>query len=257
VITPRRTRLHRAPALPALRACLTELASLHDVPAARSTVVLLPTRSAAELVRRLFEQANDRTIVLPDLLTRQQTKDLIDRVGQTSPKLVEELVPKIASVGDVQRVLRQLLRERVPVRDLATILEAMADASAVSKDPDVIVEAVRAALGRSICRAYQAESGELRVISMSPAVEDALTASLTRTERGAILAMDPARAQALASRLGEVLASEDLAQPVLLCSPMLRPHLWRLLSRALPHVAVLSHAEVPPQVRVISVTTLD
>jgi flagellar biosynthesis protein FlhA len=194
---------------------------------------------------------------LPDLLTRQQTKELIDRVGQTSPKLVEELVPKVASVGDVQRVLRQLLRERVGVRDLSTILEAMADASGVSKDPDVIVEAVRTALGRSICRAYQAETGELRVISMSPALEDALTASLTRTDRGAILAMDPARAQALASRLGEVLASEDLAQPVLLCSPMLRPHLWRLLSRALPHVAVLSHAEVPAQVRVVSVTTLD
>ena len=194
---------------------------------------------------------------LPDLLTRQQTKELIDRVGQTSPKLVEELVPKIAAVGDVQRVLRQLLRERVPVRDLSTILEAMADASAVSKDPDVIVEAVRTALGRSICRPYQTDTGELRVISMSPALEDALTASLTRTERGAILAMDPARAQSLASRLGEVLASEDLAQPVLLCSPMLRPHLWRLLSRALPHVAVLSHAEVPAQVRVVSVTTLD
>jgi len=152
---------------------------------------------------------------LPDLLTRQQTKELIDRVGQTSPKLVEELVPKIAAVGDVQRVLRQLLRERVPVRDLSTILEAMADASAVSKDPDVIVEAVRTALGRSICRPYQTDTGELRVISMSPALEDALTASLTRTERGAILAMDPARAQSLASRLGEVLASEDLAQPVL------------------------------------------
>jgi flagellar biosynthesis protein FlhA len=194
---------------------------------------------------------------LPDLLTRQQTKELIDHVGQTSPKLVEELVPKVASVGDVQRVLRQLLRERVPVRDLATILEAMADASAVSKDPDVVVEAVRTALGRSICRAYQSETGDLRVISLSPALEDALAASITRTDRGAILAVDPGRAQTLASRLGEALASEDLAQPVLLCSPMLRPHLWRLFSRALPHIAVLSHAEVPPQVRVVSVTTLD
>jgi flagellar biosynthesis protein FlhA len=133
----------------------------------------------------------------------------------------------------------------------------MADASAVSKDPDVIVEAVRTALGRSICRAYQDEKGELRVISLSPSLEDALAGSITRTDRGAILAMDPARAQSLASRLGEALAAEDLAQPVLLCSPMLRPHLWRLFSRALPHVAVLSHAEVPPQVRVVSVTTLD
>jgi flagellar biosynthesis protein FlhA len=194
---------------------------------------------------------------LPDLLTRQQTKDLIDQVGQSSPKLVEELVPKVASVGDVQRVLRQLLRERVPVRDLTTILEAMADAAAVSKDPDVIVEAVRSALGRSICRTYQDEKGELRVISLSAGLEDALAASMTRTERGALLAMDPARAQSLAERLAQILASEDLAQPVLLCSPMLRPHLWRLFSRALPHVAVLSHAEVPAQVRIVSVGSLD
>jgi flagellar biosynthesis protein FlhA len=194
---------------------------------------------------------------LPDLLTRQQTKDLIDQVGQASPKLVEELVPKVASVGDVQRVLRQLLRERVPVRDLTTILEAMADAAAVSKDPDVIVEAVRAALGRSVCRAYQDDKGDLRVIALSPALEDALAASMTRTDRGALLAIDPARAQSLAERLAHILATEDLAQPVLLCSPMLRPHLWRLFSRALPHVAVLSHAEVPPQVRIVSVGTLD
>jgi flagellar biosynthesis protein FlhA len=194
---------------------------------------------------------------LPDLLTRQQTKDMIDRVAETAPKLVEELVPKVVSVGDVQRVLKQLLRERVPVRDLMTILEALADAAAVSKDPDVHVESVRAALGRSICRAYQSENGDLGVLSLSPALEDALMASLTRTDRGTVLALDPARAQTLASRLGEALATEDLAQPVLLCSPMLRPHLWRLFSRALPHVAVLSHAEIPAQVRVVSVATLD
>jgi flagellar biosynthesis protein FlhA len=194
---------------------------------------------------------------LPDLLTRQHTKDLVDRAGDTSPKLVEELVPKVASVGDVQRVLRQLLRERVPIRDLTTILEAMADAAGVTKDPDIIVETVRAALGRSICRAYQAESGELRVLSLSPALEDALVSSLTKTDRGTVLAVDPARAQSLATRLAEALATEDLAQPVLLCSPMLRPHLWRLFSRALPHVAVLSHAEVPPQIRLVAAATLD
>jgi flagellar biosynthesis protein FlhA len=82
-------------------------------------------------------------------------------LAQTSAKLVEEIVPKVCSVGDVQRVLRQLLRERVPVRDLTTILEAMADAASVSKDPDVITEAVRSALGRSVCRAYQTRSGDL------------------------------------------------------------------------------------------------
>jgi flagellar biosynthesis protein FlhA len=194
---------------------------------------------------------------LPDLLTRQYTKDLIDRLAQTAPKLVEEIVPKVCSVGDVQRVLRQLLRERVPVRDLTTILEAIADAAAASKDPDVVTEAVRVALGRSVCRAYQSDNGDLRVIAVSPALEDALAASVTRTDRGAVLAIEPDRAQRLASRLGEVLAREDLAQPVLLCTPTLRPHLWRLFSRALPHIAVLSHSEVPPTMRVLSVATLD
>jgi flagellar biosynthesis protein FlhA len=194
---------------------------------------------------------------LPDLLTRQQTKDLVDRVAETSPKLVEELVPKLATIGDVQRVLRQLLRERVPVRDLTTILEAMADAAGASKDPDVVVETVRAALGRSICRPFQGDNGELRVIALSPSLEDALASSLTRTDRGAVLALDPTRAQTLAGRLAEVLAAGDLAQPVLLCSPTLRPHVWRLFSRALPHIAVLSHSEVPPTVRVVSVATLD
>ena len=97
---------------------------------------------------------------------------MVDRVAQTSPKLVEELVPKIVSIGDIQRVLRQLLRERVPVRDLTTILEAIADAATATKDPDLMVEAVRAALGRAICRVHQSDKGELPAISFAPALEE-------------------------------------------------------------------------------------
>ncbi len=192
---------------------------------------------------------------LPDLLTRQQTKDLIDRVGQTSPKLIEELIPKLVGVGEVQRVMRQLLRERVPVKDLTSILEAIADAATASKDIDVITEAVRTALGRTICRSYQSEGGDLPVIALSTPLEEELVGSLTRTDRGTVMAVDPAKAQGLASRLAEILAAE-VAQPVLLCTPALRPHLWRLFARALPHVAVLSHSELPPQVRVVSVASL-
>ena len=192
---------------------------------------------------------------LPDLLTRQQTKDLIDKVGQSSPKLIEELIPKLVSVGDVQRVLRQLLRERVPVKDLTTILEAIADAATASKDPDVLTEAVRSALGRTICRTYQSDAGDLPVIALSTPLEEELVGSLTRTDRGTVMAVDPSKAQTLASRLAEILAAE-VAQPVLLCTPALRPHLWRLFARALPHVAVLSHSELPPQVRVVSVASL-
>ncbi|HEX7797377.1 MAG TPA: flagellar biosynthesis protein FlhA [Vicinamibacterales bacterium] len=193
---------------------------------------------------------------LPDLLSRQQTKELLDRLAQTSPKLVEELVPKIVSVGEIQRVLRQLLRERVPVRDLVTILESIADAAGTSKDPDAITEAVRAAMGRTICRQYQTERNELPAISFAPALEAKLMSSIVRTDQGPVLALEPAQAQQLASRIADALAGA-LAQPVLLCTPALRPHLWRLFARVLPHIGVLSHSEVPPQLRVATVAVLD
>ncbi|OFW46034.1 MAG: flagellar biosynthesis protein FlhA [Acidobacteria bacterium RIFCSPLOWO2_12_FULL_67_14b] len=193
---------------------------------------------------------------LPDLLTRQQTKELVDRVAQTSPKLVEELVPKLASIGEIQKVLRQLLRERVPIRDLTSILEAISDALPATKDPDAVSEAVRASIGRAICRPYQTEKGDLPTISMSPALEERLVSSIVRTEQGSMLALDPAHAQRLASRVAEIIGAA-VAQPVLLCTPTLRPHVWRLFARVLPHLGVLSHNEIPPQIRVASIATLD
>ena len=193
---------------------------------------------------------------LPDLLSRQLTKELVDRVGQTSPRLVEELVPKLVSIGEIQRVLRQLLRERVPIRDLTTILEAIADAAGASKDPDVVTEAVRAAMGRAICRPFQNDRGELPAISLAPALESQLVAALVRTEHGAVLAIDPAHAQRLASRVADALTGA-VAQPVLLCTPTLRLHLWRLFTRVLPHLGVLSHNEVPPHLQIASVAVLD
>ena len=195
-------------------------------------------------------------IYLPDLLGRQQTKELIDRVGQAAPKLVEELVPKVVSVGDVQRVLRQLLRERVPIRDLATILEAIADSATITKDTDAIVEGVRAALGRSICRVHQSDKGDLPAISFAPSLEERLIQAIVRTEQGAVLAIDPNEAQNLAGRIARAIESA-VAQPVLLCTPALRPHLWRLFSRVLPQVGVLSHNEIPPHVRVTPVAVLE
>jgi flagellar biosynthesis protein FlhA len=193
---------------------------------------------------------------LPDLLGRQQTKELVDRVAQTSPKLVEELVPKIVSIGEIQRVLRQLLRERVPIRDLTTILESVADAATATKDPDLIVETVRAALGRAICRVHQSDKGELPAISFAPALEERLLQAVVRTDHGAVLAIDPQEAQGIATRIARAIETA-VAQPVLLCTPGLRPHLWRLFSRVLPQIGVLSHNEVPPHVRVTPIAVLD
>ena len=193
---------------------------------------------------------------LPDLLTRQHVKEMVDHIGQTAPKLVEELVPKLVGIGEVQRVLRQLLRERVPVRDLMTILEAIADAAVNIKDTDAIAEFVRKSLGRSICRPFQNEEGELPAVTLAPELEQRLLSAVTRTDEGTVLALEPPAAQDLATRVSRSLQAK-LAQPVLLCHATLRPHLWRLLSRVLPHLAVLSHDEVPPHVRITPTSVLD
>ena len=129
------------------------------------------------------------------------------------------------------------------------ILEAIADAAMVTKDPDAITEAVRGSIGRAICRAYQTEKGELPVIGVAPVLEERLLASLVRTDQGAVLALDPQQAQNIASRIARAL-EQAVTQPVLLCSPALRPHLWRLFARLLPHLGVLSHSEVPAHVPV-------
>jgi flagellar biosynthesis protein FlhA len=193
---------------------------------------------------------------LPDLLSRQQVKEMIDRVGQSSPKLIEELVPKVLSTGEIQRVLKQLLRERVPIRDLATILETLGDVAPITKDGDVLNEAARAALSRAICRQHQNDKGELPTISFAPSLEERLLQSLVRTDQGSVLALDPHDAQNLAARIARALESA-VAQPVLLCTPALRPHLWRLFAKVLPQIGVLSHNEIPTHVRIAPVAVLD
>jgi flagellar biosynthesis protein FlhA len=193
---------------------------------------------------------------LPDLLSRQQVKEMLDRVGQTAPKLIEELVPKVLSTGEIQRVLKQLLRERVPIRDLATILETLGDVAPITKDGDVLNEAARSALSRAICRQHQNDKGELPTISFAPSLEERLLQSIVRTEQGSVLALDPHEAQNLAARIARALESA-VAQPVLLCTPALRPHLWRLFARVLPQIGVLSHNEIPTHVRIAPVAVLD
>ena len=143
---------------------------------------------------------------LPDLLTRQHTKEMVDRVAQTSPKLVEELVPKALSLGEIQRVLRQLLRERVPVRDLTTILESVADIAAVTKDLDALTEGVRASLGRAICRQYQTDRGELPTIAFSPGLEERLLGSIACGPiKVPFWRWNPSEAQGLASKIARAL----------------------------------------------------
>ena len=191
-----------------------------------------------------------------ELLTRQEAKRLLDRLADTHPKLVEELVPKLLSLGEVHKVLQQLLREQVSIRDLATILEALIDTSAVNKHPVLLVEAARQALGRALVRPLLAEDGQLRVVTLDSAIEEELGRAFhAPTATGAALQPSFVRRilEGLRALLGEQLS---VASPVLLCSTPARFHLKRLLEPFVPKLVVLSPGEIPAVVSVQAVGVL-
>ena len=196
-----------------------------------------------------------------ELLGRQEVQALLDALARTRPKVVEELVPQLLSVGAVQRVLQNLLREGVSIRDLATILEAIADVAPRTKDPDVLTEHARQALGRSITQKLTGPDGSLAVLTLAGPIERALVEAVQRSEEGTVLAPEPQLAQRLVARLGawaERVSAQQLS-PVLLVGAALRPHLRRLLERYIPQLTLLSPPEIGPAVRVraLGVVTLD
>ncbi len=189
-----------------------------------------------------------------ELLSRQETKRLLDRIGESHPKLCEELVPKLMSLGEVQKVLQQLLREQVSIRDLSTILESLLDAAVVNKNPVLLVEAARQALGRALVRPLLADDGGLRVVTLDPGMEEELSRAFSgQTSPAAPGGLEPSYARRVLEGLKK-LAGEQvrLATPVLFCNTPARFHLRRLLEPFLPKVVVLSPGEVPPLVQVQS-----
>jgi flagellar biosynthesis protein FlhA len=193
-----------------------------------------------------------------ELLTRQETKRLLDRLGESHPKLTEELVPKILSLGEVQKILQQLLREQVSIRDLPTILEALIDGATVSKHPVLLVEAARQALGRALVRPLLHEDGGLRVVTLDGSIEEelnrAFSSQIPTTSSSSLQPSFVRRVLEGMRRLaGEQVA---VATPVLLCATPARFHLRRLLEPFLPRVIVLSPLEIPPRVPVQSVGTV-
>jgi len=187
-----------------------------------------------------------------ELLTRQETKKLLDGLKETNAAAVEEVVPEQLSLGEVQRVLQALLREGVPIRDLGAIVEEIGDKSRLTRDPAVLAEYARAALGRTITAPHLDGAMRLRAISLDPAIEQEIGESLAQTPDGEQLAMEPSRAQALVAALGRQLDSAlaQGARPVLLCSGRARRHLRRLCEQPLPQLTVCSYNEIVPGVRV-------
>jgi flagellar biosynthesis protein FlhA len=189
-----------------------------------------------------------------ELLTRQETKKLIDALKEQNAAAVEEVVPEKLGVGEVQRVLQHLLRENVSIRDLGTILEAIGDRAASTRDPAILAEYARQALARSITFHYLDSSKSLQAISLDPNLEQEIAESVTQTRDGEYLAMDPARAQTVVRLLsGEVEQATGMGlRPVLLCSGRIRRHLRRLIEQALPQLPVVSYNEILPGIRVES-----
>jgi len=196
-----------------------------------------------------------------ELLSRQETKRLLDRLAESHPKLVEELVPKILSLGEVQKVLQQLLREQVSVRDLPAILETLLDVAPSSKNPVILVESVRQALARALVRPLLSEGGGLRVLTLDHTLEEelgrAFSTQTAATAATAQNALQPPIARRILEGIRQ-LAGEQIAiaSPVLLCATPARYYLKRLLEPFLPKIVVLSPLEVPPVIEVQSLGVL-
>jgi flagellar biosynthesis protein FlhA len=198
-----------------------------------------------------------------ELLTRQETKRLLDRLSESHPKLVEELVPKILSLGEVQKVLQQLLREQVSVRDLPSILETLLDTCATSKHPVALVEAARQGLGRALVRPLLSDDGGLRVLTLDHSIEEELSRAFNpQAPPPAGTGLQPSGLQtSFIRRILDglrQLAGDQVAQtaPILLCGTPARFHLRRLLEPFLPKVVVLSPLEIPPMISVQSLGTV-
>jgi flagellar biosynthesis protein FlhA len=193
-----------------------------------------------------------------ELLTRQETKRLLDRLGETHPKLGEELVPKLLSLGEVQRVLQQLLREQVAIRDLPTILEALLEAAAFNRNPVHLVEAARQSLARALVKPLLSDTGDLRVLILEPSLEEELIKAYSAQVSGSGgPGLPPSFLQRVLEGLRRIGGEQiSLTTPILLCSTPARFHLRRLLEPFLPRIVVLSPSEVPPRVHVQTLGTV-
>jgi flagellar biosynthesis protein FlhA len=188
-----------------------------------------------------------------ELLGRQEVQALVDKFKETNPKVVEELIPNMLSLGKVQKVMQNLLKDNISIRDLRTILEQLSDYSAMTKDADILTEYVRQALARSITKQYQTADGTVIVLTLEKGVEDIIERSVQKTDVASYLALEPNVAERIITRLKETIDAVTAQlenQPILLVSPTIRMYLRRLTERFLPDLVVLSHNEITATARV-------
>ncbi len=229
-------------------------------------VVWVPEDMAAELQRQNIE--SEETVeymsrhfteiikrYADEIMTRQNVQSLIELVKNTNAAIVRELIPDMLSLGQVHKVLQLLVRERVSIRDLSTILERLADYAHLSRDINILAEYVRQSLARQICETYTDKEGVITVVTIDPGLEEVMIGAIHQSEYGSFLALDPNVGERVLVQISSQLANFKRMKllPVILCSPRLRPHFKRFIERSFPDVAVLSYNEIVPQVKVQSI----
>ncbi|MBV7272205.1 flagellar biosynthesis protein FlhA [Clostridiaceae bacterium UIB06] len=187
-----------------------------------------------------------------ELLGRQEVKLIVDSVKEKYSTVVEELIPDLLTIGELQKVLQNLLRERVPIKDMVTIMESLADNSRATKDIEVLTEYVRFALGRSICNPMVDENGAISVITLDPQIEDLISNNIQKSMQGSFPAIDPDTTGRILGSLKNTLDSVYFYenQPVVLVSPKVRPAFRRLIEMVFPAVNVLSLNEIPNDIEI-------
>jgi flagellar biosynthesis protein FlhA len=192
-----------------------------------------------------------------ELLGRQEVQNLLNNLSKSCPKLVEELVPNLMNLGTVMKVLKNLLREQVSIRDMRTILETLADWAPTTRDPETLTEYVRQAMGRSISGRLAVDGNMLQVLVLNRQLEQTLLDAVQPSGEGTYLALDPTTARSFLGGLTESIKNFfGGAPPVLLCPPAIRLHVKRLTERYLPNLVVLSHNEIASHLKVKSIGTV-
>ena len=193
-----------------------------------------------------------------EILSRQDVQNLVDNLKQTHPAVVSELIPGMLNLGQVQRILQNLLAEGISIRNLAGILEKVGDYVTVTKNPDELSEHARRALGWQIVKQYQTETGCVRAITLDPKLEQLIAQGVRHTPTDVSLVMEPRLARhivdTLSQRVQQLLSVGN--PPVVLCGPQIRLAFRRFFETTFAELAVLSYAEIPPRVEIQSATTL-
>jgi flagellar biosynthesis protein FlhA len=209
------------------------------------TVVDLSTVIATHVTELIRQNAHE-------LIGRQELQQLVDNVKQVAPKVVEDLMPALLPLGSVLKVMRNLLKEGVPIRDMRTILESLADAATIQKDPQILTEHVRAALARTITKKLVGPDGQIQLLTLDRSIEETIAGGIIQTDQGQQLSLDPEFVRNFIGSLNTQameLASQS-SYAIVLCSPLIRAHLKTLVDRFIPNLIVLSHNEITNNVNV-------